>query len=125
MSIVKQHKNSFFTINEGVCQSSLGYDFYSPFVMLKVIVTLMKYFKRNKFEYVISSLVYISMILPFVTSSKIVAWEHVAFNYHGRLVRFLRNNIYRKIDLVVCQTSYDLNKYEKLLRKVRLYSKYC
>lgn len=118
MSILKQHKHSFFTINDGICQSSFGYDFYSPSVMLKVIRTLMNYFKRNEFEYVISTLVYISLILPFVTSSKIVAWEHVAFDYHGKLIRFIRNTIYKKFDLVVCQTSYDLDKYAKILRNV-------
>lgn len=118
MSILQQHKHSFFTINEGIYQSSLGYDCYSPSVMLKVIRALINYFRKNEFEYVISTLVYISMILPFVTSSKIVAWEHVAFAYHGKFIRFIRNTIYKKFDLVVCQTSYDLNKYATILRKV-------
>jgi len=118
LSLLKQNDCPIFSLKKGVLLDSLGFDEYASTMLFKCARNLRGYLKANDFNYIISTLVYISITLPFITRKKVIAWEHVSFYYHSKILREIRGRIYRKLHLVVCQTKFDLDKYSKKLDNV-------
>lgn len=84
---------------------------------LSNICSLRLFFKKNKYDYIISqgfpnSFMY---FISGVNAGNLIAVEHVHYFYYGRLLRYIRSLIYSKIYKVVVLTNSDKMKFDREL----------
>ncbi|EJC6843418.1 glycosyltransferase family 4 protein [Vibrio parahaemolyticus] len=92
--------------------------------LLKSISLLKRFFKKNKFDKIISnSFPITSCIVLSGVKDDILSYEHVHYGYYSNIVNLVRKIIYRKVSKIICLTDSDLSKYKSWHESViRIYN---
>ncbi len=124
ISLVKQHRTPLFSINHNITVSDLGITFKNKF-----FVYFLAFFKMTRTVFfnkesgckiaVIGTLVYINIILSFISIFKIFfkskcdfyGWEHAPYEHPVIHVRTLRKWFYRLLDDVICVNDNERDKF--------------
>jgi glycosyltransferase involved in cell wall biosynthesis len=122
LSLVKQRANCSFKIDNKINQESLNiYDGVTLIVFIKSILLILNYLWNRSFSHVVGSLVYINFILVIINQFKgfkLIACEHIPYEYPMPYVRFIRRIFYKLSDTIVCLNESELVKFQRYFKNV-------
>lgn len=96
------------------------------FKFIRIFLKINLYFKNKEVDYIISQGLPITLILfPLnFMKKRIIACEHVHYDYYNKVIKWLRNKLYKYYYKVVVLTSKDKEKFEKNLNNVECIPNY-
>lgn len=96
------------------------------FKFLKTFIRINLYFYKNKKEYIIAQGMPVAlMLLPLnFMKKKVIACEHVHYDYYNEIIKWVRSKLYKYYYKVVVLTLKDKEKFEKNLNNVEYIPNY-
>ena len=93
---------------------------------IKVFFKINFYLKKQEINFIISQGMPVALILfPLnFMKKKVIACEHVHYDYYNKIIKWLRNRLYKYYHKVVVLTSKDKEKFERKLNNVKCIPNY-